>query len=125
MKINLSELQYKCLSRGELPGCCKGCPANVDDSISDNSSNGILARCTLLCPRAWDVTKIETAAQKLLFGEHKDVPAPKCYKCRHSMFDGFYLRCTFTTTDTDFSTVLLEYSCNSFEPSEGYRLEFE
>ena len=35
MKINLSELKYKCLSRGELPGCCKGCPANVDDSISD------------------------------------------------------------------------------------------
>lgn len=126
MKIDLNELQKACYARGELPGCCKGCPANPDgENIPTDSSCRVLARCKLLCPRAWNISEIESACHKLLIDKTKPTAKPACYKCRFSCWNDIALYCTKTRkANGGFSLTLYEFSCPEFVPDEQYRKEF-
>lgn len=126
MQINLYEVKSKCASRGKLPDACRGCPANPDgNTVPADKSGTVYARCELGFPRSWKVSSMENTIYGLLHAVDK--PKPACYKCASSMFEGGMLVCTqhdHLTPDKSYPAVLLEYYCDDFEPSAGYKEEF-
>ena len=67
MKIELDKIKSACKSRGNLPGSCRGCPANPDgDAVPCDSDLKVFARCRLGFPRTWDTEKMEQEIQDLL-----------------------------------------------------------
>ena len=64
---SLDKVRKACRSRGDLPGSCKGCPANPDgDAVPCDSDLKVFARCRLGFPRTWDTERMEQEIQDLL-----------------------------------------------------------
>ena len=59
MKDKLDKVKAACESRGDFPGCCKGCVANYgEDQFINVHSNTVYARCKLGFPRSWNTVAI-------------------------------------------------------------------
>lgn len=66
-KGSLDKVRKACRSRGDMPGSCRGCPANPDgDVVPCDSDLKVLARCRLGFPRTWDTERMEQEIQDLL-----------------------------------------------------------
>ena len=64
---SLDKVREACRSRGDLPGSCRGCPANPDgDAVPCDSDLKVFARCRLGFPRTWDTERMEQEIQDLL-----------------------------------------------------------
>lgn len=67
MKIELDKIKSACKNRGDLPDCCRGCPANPDgDEVPCDRNQSVFARCRLGFPRTWDTERMEQEIQNLL-----------------------------------------------------------
>ena len=127
MMIDLNKLKAACLSRGDLPDACNGCPANDNNTTGPvyGSDYTSFPRCKLLCPRAWNIDTIEAAAKQLL--DHmSNEPAPACSRCRYSKYSDGRLWCHKTRRYTVKPVVVLfGYSCNEFMPMPEHIFETE
>lgn len=67
MKIELDKIKSACKNRGDVPDCCRGCPANPDgDEVSCDRNLRVIARCRLGFPRSWNVAEMEQRIYRLL-----------------------------------------------------------
>ena len=63
---SLDKVREACRSRGDLPGGCRGCPANPDgDEVPCDRNQEVFARCRLGFPRTWDTEKMEQEIQAI------------------------------------------------------------
>lgn len=116
MQINLTDLKNKCLSRGNFPECCNGCPAN-NSNPTEFDTYGIVTSCTVGIPRSWNIERIETTISKLFNEDINNKNKTYCYLCKYVGVDKWgESYCTIYDTTTD----LCESFCTMYKEDTGY-----